>query len=55
METSAASVSRTGSFRKRALEERESLDMDVDLLPSKHERYVHECTKTPCFRGAAGI
>ncbi|XP_064398717.1 mucin-6-like isoform X2 [Halichondria panicea] len=42
METSAASVSRTGSFRKRALEERESLDMDVDLLPSKHERAPSE-------------
>ena len=41
METNPASVTRSSSFRKRALEERKSLEMEVDSLPSKHERYVH--------------
>ncbi len=32
-------VSRSSSFRKRPLEERKSLDVELELLPSKHERY----------------
>ncbi len=33
-------MSRSSSLRKRALGERKGLDVDLELLPSKHKRYV---------------